>query len=431
MAGPVIEAPINNIAQRTTSGKGNREFIMQPLEGLKVLDLSQFLSGPRCAQLLGDMGADVIKLETPIWGETMRLMLSPIAGFDRALSNWNRNKRGITLDLRNPKGQEIYWKLIEKMDVVIENFAPGMMDKFGLTWEEHQRRNPRIIYCSIMGFGRTGPYKDRVAFDLIAQASGGIMFAQKTPHMTPGVFFGDFVSGAYAAIGILEAILARQKTGRGQLIDISMQDVMYFHNFRALDAKSAEPIRDYIEKTIGEPMDDVITGEQRPFPCWYSYPVKDGYVAIVMLTDRQWDDAMLKIMNKPDFTTQNPKFANVVERIKSRDDYLALFKEWFSQRTAAEVEAAMIECKIPCSIVKNIEQVNSDPQLASRDMYLDIEHPQYGSIPTPGIPIKLSETPGKINAPAPDLGQHNLDVYQEILGMSAADVEALKKENII
>ena len=404
---------------------------MQALEGLKVLDLSQFLSGPRCAQLLGDMGADVIKLEPPIWGETMRLMLSPIAGMDRALSNWNRNKRGITLDLRNPKGREIYWDLVDKVDVVVENYAPGMMDKLGLSWEEHQRRNPRLIYCSIMGFGKTGPYKDRVAFDLIAQASGGIMFAQKTPHMTPGVFFGDFVGGAYAAIGILEAVLVRQKSGRGQLVDISMQDVMYFHNYRALDSKSAEPIRDHIEKTIGEPMDDVITSEERPFPCWYSYKVKDGYVAIVMLTDRQWDDAMIKIMNKPDITTRNPKFANVVERVKSRDEYLPLFQEWFSKRTAAEVEKAMVECKIPCSIVNNLDQANSDPQLASRDMHLEVEHPRYGKIPTPGIPIKLSETPGKINSASPDLGQHNTEVYKELLGMSEADVEQLIKENVI
>ena len=257
------------------------------------------------------------------------------------------------------------------------------------------------------------------------------MYAQKTPHMTPGVFFGDFVSGAYAAIGVLEAILVRQKTGRGQLVDIAMQDVMYFHNFRALDNKSAETIKDDIQKTLGEPMDDVITSEKRPFPCWYSYPVKDGYVAIVMLTDRQWDDAMIRIMNKPDITTKNPKFANVVERIKSRDDYLALFKEWFSQRTAAEVEKAMVECKIPCSIVKNIEQVNSDPQLKSRDMHLEVEHPRYGAIPTPGIPIKLSETPGKIKSPAPDLGQHNAEVYKEFLGMSEADVEELKKERVI
>jgi crotonobetainyl-CoA:carnitine CoA-transferase CaiB-like acyl-CoA transferase len=404
---------------------------MQPLKGLKVLDLSQFLSGPRCGQLLGDMGADVIKLETPVWGETMRLMLSPIAGMDRALSNWNRNKRGITLDLRNPKGREIYWKLVDKVDVVIENFAPGMMDKLGLSWEEHQKRNPKLIYCSITGFGKTGPYKDRVAFDLIAQASGGIMYAQKTPHMTPGVFFGDFVGGAYGALGILEAVLSRQKTGRGQLVDISMQDVMYFHNFRALDSRSAEPIRDFIEKTLGEPMDDVITSEERPFACWYSYPVKDGHVAIVMLTDRQWDDAMTKIMNKPDITTKNPKFANVVERIKSRDDYIQLFRDWFAGRTAAEVEKAMIECKIPCSIVKNLDQVNSDPQLASRDMHLEIEHPRYGKIPTPGIPIKLSDTPGEIHSPSPDLGQHNEEVYRELLGMSPDELEALKKEMII
>jgi len=405
--------------------------MVKPLEGLKILDLSQFLSGPRCTQLLADMGAEVIKLEPPLWGETMRLMLAPIPGMDRALSNWNRNKRGITLDIRNPKGKEIYWKLAQKMDVVVENFAPGTMDKLGLTWEEHHRRYPKLIYCSITGFGRTGPYKDRVAFDLIAQASSGIMYAQKTPHMTPGVFFGDFVGGAYAALGVLEAILARQQTGRGQLVDISMQDVMYFHNFRALDTKSAEPIRDDITKTLGEPMDDVITSEKRPFACWYSYPVKDGYVACVILTDRQWDDMVTKIMNRPDISTKNPKFANVVARVKARDDYLGEFKSWFTERTAEEVEKAMVQYKIPCSIVKNLEQVNDDPQLKARDMYVEVEHSRYGPIFTPGLPIKLSDTPGEIRTPSPDLGQHNIEVYSEFLGLTEPEVQELKKKGII
>ncbi len=192
------------------------------LEGIRVLDLSQFLSGPRCTQILADMGAEVIKLEPPGHGETLRLMLWPIPGMDRILSNWHRNKKGITLDIRHPRGKELYWKLAASSDVVVENLAPGLMKRLGLGWEEHKARLPRLIYCSITGFGQSGPYGVRLAFDLIAQASGGIMYAQKTPHMTPGVFFGDFVSGAFAAIGILQALIARSRTGEGQLVDISM-----------------------------------------------------------------------------------------------------------------------------------------------------------------------------------------------------------------
>lgn len=402
-----------------------------PLDGIKILDLSQFLSGPRCTQLLAEMGADVIKLEPPLWGETMRLMLSPIPGMDRALSNWNRNKRGITLDIRNPKGREIYWKLIDKMDVIVENFAPGTMDKIGLTWEEHHKRNPKLIYCSITGFGRTGPYKDRVAFDLIAQASGGIMFAQKTPHMTPGVFFGDFVGGAYGTIGVLEAIIARGKTGVGQLVDISMQDVMYYHNFRALEHLAAESIKGDIEAALGEAMDDVITSDKRPFPCWYSYPVENGYVACVILTDRQWDDFVNEIMKRPDLSRKNPRYANVVARVKSRDDYIDDFRNWFSDKTAEEIESIMVRYKIPCSIVKTLDQVNQDPQLEERGMHSSVIHPRHGKIPTPGIPIKLSDTPGELRCASPDLGQHNSEVYAEYLNLSASDVEAMKKEGII
>jgi len=401
------------------------------LDGMKVLDLTQFLSGPRCTQLLADMGADVIKLEPPLWGETMRLMLAPIPELDRAFSNWNRNKRGITLNLRDTRSHELYWKLVDTVDVVVENFAPGFMDKLGLSWEEHKKRNPRLIFCSITGFGRTGPYKDRVAFDLIAQAGGGIMYAQKTPHMTPGVFFGDFVSGAYAALGILSAIIAREKTGEGQMVDISMQDVMYFHNFRALEGRSAEQIRDTIENTLGESMDDVITSEDRPFPCWYSYRTQDGYVACVFITDRQWDTVVRDIMGRPDLSTDSPDYSNLVERVKNRDKYLVEFQKWFAERSAREVEDIMVEHKIPCSIVKNIEQVNDDPQLASRGMHLEINHPRYGKIPTPGVPIKLSNTPGEVREVAPDLGQHNSEIYGDLLGISREELKKLNEEGII
>ncbi|MEJ5377511.1 MAG: CoA transferase [bacterium] len=401
------------------------------LEGIRVLDLSQFLSGPRCTQILADMGAEVIKLEPPGHGETLRLMLSPIPGMDRILSNWHRNKKGITLDIRHPRGKELYWRLAAASDVVVENLAPGLMNRLGLGWEEHRARLPRLIYCSITGFGQSGPYSGRLAFDLIAQASGGIMYAQKTPHMTPGVFFGDFVSGAFAAIGILQALIARSRTGEGQLVDISMQDVMYFHNFRAFDWRSTQDIREKVKETLGENLDDVLTSQEKPFPCWYSYPVKDGHVACVILTDRQWNDFVSKVLDRPDLCTENPRFSNFIFRLRAREEYLEVFRQWFSQRSAQEVERILNENRIPCSIVKDLEQVNHDPQLKARQMHEFVEHPQYGRIPVVGIPIKLSFTPGKIHSAAPALGQHNEEVYGELLQLGREEIEKLSQEGVI
>lgn len=401
------------------------------LEGIRILDLSQFLSGPRCTQILADMGAEVIKLEPPGHGETLRLMLSPIPGMDRILSNWHRNKRGITLDIRDPRGRELYWRLAGCSDVVVENLAPDFMERMGLGWEEHSARYPGLIYCSIKGFGQSGPFRERLAFDLIAQASGGIMYAQKTPHMTPGVFFGDFVSGAFAAIGILQALVARSRTGQGQLVDISMQDVMYFHNFRAFDWRSTQDIRHRVRETLGESLDEVLTSQERPFPCWYSYPVKDGHVACVILTDRQWNEFVVKVLGHPELSTENPRYSNFVLRLKARDEYLEKFKEWFSNRTAREVEQILAHHRIPCSIVKDLEQVNSDPQLEARQMYEFVEHPGYGRIPVVGISVKLSQTPGKVRSPAPELGQHNKEIYSGLLGLTEQELEELKKEKVI
>jgi len=404
--------------------------MVQALEGIRVLDLSQFLSGPRCGQLLGDMGAEVIKIEPPGFGETMRLFVLPIKGMDRALSHWNRNKLGVTLNIRHPKGQEIYWKLVERSDVVIENLAPGLMERLGLGWDEHRKRSSKIIMCVITGFGQTGPLKDRMAFDLIAQASGGIMFAQKMQDRTPGVFFGDFVGGAYGAIGILQALIARGKTGQGQLVDISMQDVMYFHNMLALDKRVTDTIHESVQESLGEEMVDVMTSEDRPFPCWYSYKAKDGYISVVILTDRQWD-VFMDIIGRADLKTSNPKYSNLIARVRIRETYAPDFRKWFSDRTVGEIEKTLVENKIPCAIVNSLTDVNSDPQLGSRGMHAFTEHPRYGRIPTVGIPIKLSDTPGEIRFAAPDLGQHNEDVYGRLCGLTPDDLKKLKTEGVI
>ncbi len=206
---------------------------------------------------------------------------------------------------------------------------------------------------------------------------------------------------------------------------------MYFHNFRAFDWRSTQDIREKVKETLGENLDDVLTSQERPFPCWYSYPVKDGHVACVILTDRQWNDFVSKVLDRPDLCTENPRFSNFIFRLKAREEYFEVFTQWFSQRSAQEAERILNQNRIPCSIVKDLEQVNHDPQLKARQMHEFVEHPQYGRIPVVGIPIKLSLTPGKIHSAAPALGQNNKEVYGELLQLSREEIEKLSQEGII
>ncbi|MFA4974839.1 MAG: CaiB/BaiF CoA-transferase family protein [bacterium] len=231
------------------------------LEGIKVLDLSQFLSGPRCSQLLALKGADVVKVESPL-GETMRL-LTRFMNAERMMGTLHQNKRAIVVDLKKKEGVELLKRLARRSDVLVENFAPGLMKKLGLDYEDLKESNPRLVYVSITGFGRTGPLSGRTAFDIIAQASSGIMAAYKMEGRTPKVYFGDLVSGAYAALGAVEALFHRERTGRGQLVDVSMQDVMYFQNFSCFSDRALEPVKDKIEGIHG-PRVEPFHGSDRP-----------------------------------------------------------------------------------------------------------------------------------------------------------------------
>ncbi len=400
-----------------------------PLEGIKVLDLSQFLSGPRCTQLLADFGAEVVKLEPPI-GEAMRLLMLPVKGMDRSLSNWNRNKKGITLDIRHPKGKELFLKLVPHFDVLVENLAPKTLDKLGVGYDQLSKIHPQLIYCSISGFGREGPKSERVAFDLIAQATAGILSAMGIPDRVHPVFFGDLVSGAYAAFAILVALFHRQRTGEGQLIDVSMQDVMYFHNFLAIDKRSVEQgkLKEPLEKAMGGTFTDFFQG-RKGAPFWNIYQARDGYIAIVFLTDAQWK-RICGIIGHPELA-EDPRFANVILRVKHREEYRHYFQEWVEKYTVAEVEKILVENRIPCGIVANAEQVNKDPHLIARGMITWCQDPIYGKVAVPGIPIKLSRSPGEIQRSAPHLGEHNQEIFQKYLGLNEKDLEELKKEKII
>ncbi len=405
----------------------SKKSIQQSLEGIKVLDLSQFLSGPRCTELLCDFGAEVVKMEPPS-GETMRIWMNLVPGQDRAMTVWHRSKKAVTLNLKNDKGVEMFKKLVRHFDVLVENLAPGTLDKAGVGWDDLKKIHPGLIYCSISGFGREGPMSHRLAFDLIAQATGGIMHSLRLPDRPPGVFFGDLVSGAYAAFAVLAALRYRDATGKGQLIDIPMQDVMYFHDFQALQSRAVDPVKEGVKQALGGSFMDLF-GSDEGMPFWNSFKAKDGYVAVVFLTDRQWG-IMADLIGKPELKT-DPKFANLFARIANRDEVQKVVREWMQTKTVAELDRILDENRIPCGIVADADMVNEDPSLKAHGMLTTAPDREYGDVACPGIPIKMSESPGKITQAAPRLGEHNLEIYSQYLELTEDDLKKLKEEGAI
>ena len=397
------------------------------LDGIIVLDLSQFLSGPRCTQLLAMKGATVVKIEPPA-GEALRV-LTRFMQAERMMSVINQNKKGLVLDLKNPAGADLFKQLACKADVVVENFAPGLMDKMGLGWDTLRELNPRLIYASISGFGRTGPMADRLAFDIIAQATGGIMHACKQEDRPPKVYWADLVSGAYCALGILQALLQRERTGQGQLVDISMQDVMYFHYFGAQSEKALEPVRGEISSLLGRDLTNLMTDETNPLPYWNSYKTRDGHIAVVALTERHWKN-LLDAMGEPELAA-DPRFNNFVVRTRNCAEGVALVSEWMAQRTTQEALETLTAARVPCAPALTLDQVNSDPQLESRGMLGAVRHPRLGEIRTPGDPVKLERSGSCADQPCPELGQHTDEILSALLGLDDQSIAALRKQRAV
>jgi CoA:oxalate CoA-transferase len=399
----------------------------RPLEGLIVLDLSQFLSGPRCAQILGLLGARVIKVET-ILGDTMRLLMR-LLGSERSLSTIHQNKEAIVVNWRTPEGAQIIRELSRRADIFVENFAKGILQKSGLGYSDLSRENPKLVYVSITGFGHTGPLCDRTAFDIIAQATGGIMWAQGSPDRPPGVFFGDLVSGAYAAIGAVSALWQRDKTGTGQHVDISMQDVMYFHNFWALADRANGPDKEEVERRLGRTLVSFLTDQEHPLPFWNSYRARDGYIVIVALTDQQWNRFM-EVIGRPELI-HDDRFGDITARVRNADEGVAIVSAWVSQRTTDEVERLLTDARIPCGKVKDFNELFEDPQLHQRGMLEQATHPVYGVIDSCGFPIKMSQSELKVGTGCPELGQDTETVLKELLGYGDAKVGELRKGGVI
>ena len=392
------------------------------LEDVKVLDFTQYLSGPHGTSVLSELGAEVIKIEMPGKGEPERQAMpkTPKREAYQFLS-YNRGKKSITLNLKNPKGMELAKKLVAKVDILVENFAPGVLDRLGLGYEEAKKINPRIIYASISGFGQTGPRRNDASYDVVAQAMGGLMSVTGYPDSEPlkaGISLGDYMGGYNGVIAILAALHYRTISGEGQAIDISMQDGIWAMVF---------PDRaDYFDthivpKRIGNKL-----SSSAPFG---AYHAKDGYVIICTITDPQWQN-VLKAMGREDLSGE-PSYATRENRTKSMAEVDGVVQAWCNEKTVDEVMAAMKKFQVPCSPLPTFDQVASDPHLLSREMIVEVEQPVSGKVKLSGSVYKMSKTPGDRKMRVPDVGEHNKEIYGGLLGMDDQEMKKLKEESII
>ena len=405
------------------------------LQGIRVIDLTAWLAGPFVSLNLAAMGAEVIKIERPKAGDPCRWN-PPFAGpqgvsharktdEDTSLLylKRNRGKKGISLNLQSERGKEIFRHLVKKGDVVIENFAPGTMERLGFDYPRLKAINSRIIYCSIAGYGQNGPYRDRAAFDLTIQGMSGIMGVTGFPDGPPtrcGAWIGDMIPALYGVCGILAALASREKTGQGERIDISMQDSCFSLIMdEALD----------LHLSLGIPMR---TGNRNPrLAPWNVYAAADGYLAICVASNEQWI-AFLEAIGREDLK-EDSRFKNQEGRFKHSDEVEIVVKEWLKGLTQEGALRTLRAKKVPCDAVPEIPEVLEDPQLKARGMMPELLHPQSGptGLKAAGFPVHFSERPGGYSSPAPSIGQHNQEVYGGILGISDAEMEKMKGEGVI
>ncbi len=396
---------------------------MLPLEKIRVLDVSRVLAGPFCSMILADLGAEVIKVEKPGVGDDTRAWGPPfINGESAYYLSVNRGKKSVTLNLKSEKGKEILYKLAEKSDVFLENFRPGVAAKLGINYESIKQVNPRIVYCSISGFGQTGPYSNRTAYDIIIQGMGGFMGITGEPERPPvriGVAITDLGTGMYAAIAIISALWLREKTGKGQYLDLSLLDtsvswMTYMAQNYFATGKSPKP--------MGSAHPNIV-----PYQC---FKTKDSkYMVLAIGNDNFWrvfcETVGLKdLANKPEFRTNSG-------RVENKNKLIPLLEKLFQGRNRDEWINILNKAKIPCGPVYKMEEIFKDPQVLHREMLVKVKHPKIGELEMVGTPIKFSETPLKISKYPPLLGEHTEEVLNKLLGYSKKEIEKLRREKVI
>lgn len=377
-----------------------------PLEGIRIIDMTRVLAGPFCTMLLGDLGAEIIKIEVPGTGDDTR----GYPPFDRGVSayftNLNRNKKSVVLDLKEQTDKQHLWDLIMTADVIVENFKPGTMGKLGYSYEAVKAANPKIVFASISGFGQYGPYSDRPGYDVIGQAMGGLMSVTGWPDSPPsrtGTAIGDILAGLNCAVGILSALLGRSLTGKGDQVDCSLVDC-------AVSAMETLVQIYLVEKRIPQRI-----GNRYEFICPYdSYPTKDGWMVIAVGNDTVWKRFCEAIDRKDLLEVE--EYKHNADRVKNYAALTDIVTTWTRERPMQEIMDLLLENSVPCAPIYSVDQIVSDPHIAgARGMIVDIPHPKNGTMKVVSCPIKLTENPACIRTTAPHLGEHTREVLEEIL----------------
>jgi len=393
------------------------------LTGIKVLDMTQFLAGPYCGMVMADLGAEVIKIESPPGGDFVRIAVPQISGVSIYYENLNRGKKSVTMNLKTKEGKELFAKLIAGADVLIENNRPGVMERLGFGYEQAKKLNKRLIYCSISGFGQTGPYSQRPGYDLIGQAMSGAMSLTGMPGQIPlkfGIPIGDVLAGMNGVIGILAALQYRAESGEGQQIDTSLVDGL---------------VGSMLTNTMGYLVTGKIPGSSgnryfNAYP-YDSFSAKDGEYVISCGTDPHFA-ALAKVMGKPELM-EDPRFKEFIVRKTNpnMDELKAIIDEWSSDKTVEECVSLIMAADIPVAPIYNVKQVVEDTHIReAREMFVNVEHPVAGKITITGNPVKMSATPTTPTKCAPLLGEHNEEIYGA-LGFDSQTIKEYKEKKCI
>ncbi len=393
------------------------------LEGVRILDLSRMLAGPFGSMLLGDLGAEIIKIEEPGAGDFTRTSAAEasLKGISAYFLSINRSKKSVTLDLKTEKGREIFYEMVKQADVVYDNFRPAALERLGCTYEIVSKHNPKIISCSVSAFGQDGPYRDLPAYDIILQAMGGTMSLTGPDGGDPvvmGVPMGDLAGGMFGAYAISAALYQREKTGEGQKLDISLLD-------------SQISLLMYLAQTyIATDQIPSTRGAMHPLAAPFKvFNTKDGYVSVVAFQDKFFE-SFCKIIGREDLLTDE-RFDNFISRALNKSELYAILDDIFPAKTTAEWMKLFRKANIPSGPVNNMKAALEDPQVLHRKMVVEIDHPEIGKYTALGNPIKSSSMEDGDFEPPPLLGQHTDEVLSSLLGMSAEDVQALRDEGVV
>ncbi|KYZ75410.1 carnitine dehydratase [Anaerosporomusa subterranea] len=394
---------------------------MKPLKGVVVLDLSRVLAGPYASMMMADYGATMVKIEPPRVGDDSRAY-GPFVGKESAyFMSLNRNKRSMTLNLKEQAAKDLFREMVKKADVVLENYRPGTMEKFGLGYEELKQINPKIIYATCSGFGQTGPYVHKPAYDIIVQAMGGIMSVTGPEGGEPtrvGASVGDIIAGLFTTIGVLMALYHRERTGEGQLVDVGMLDCQVAVLENAIS-------RYLVSGEVPQPI-----GNRHPsITPFAAFTAKDGHIIVGAGNDRLWEK-LCNLIERTDLLTDE-RFSTNLKRTQNVNELKVILDAVFKVKTIDQWMKALEAAGVPCAPINTVDKIINDPQIKAREMIVELEHPVAGHMKVPGVPIKFSATPGSVDTPAPLLGQHTEELLHELLGLSKEQVDELRAKNAI